>query len=390
MKLLHTSDWHLGISTELGDRLAEADASLSTMVADAVAQGVDAVIFAGDVFDTRRPGPREIAVFAHALTELSHFGIPVIVTPGNHDGPVAINEPGGKTTAWLRELELPGVHAYTVAEVDVLTLRSGELALAVLPYPHKRSFDAVSDRLEAGERTLAVAQATERVIADLRQKLETGAPGLPKLFVGHLSVAGATLGQGQLMQMGWDVAVRAESLAGFDYAALGHIHRMQTVAENVAYSGAPMRLTWGDARYSAVGWWIVELHPGGTAVGSFHVNPAARELVEVDVAGTSIVVESSNTNVAQWFEAIPPHAYVKVTVRDRIPASGLRWLERTVLDAGATWARATIELPPEEARQRRVVDPAATVEEHLRAYFAAINVNPEDAERALALAHDLD
>lgn len=370
MRLLHTSDWHLGVSGGPGERLPEFEEIAARLIADTATHKPDVVVFAGDVFDTRRPGPREIALFVRLLKQLADM-TNVLVVPGNHDGPEAIQEHEGKTTAWLRDLKLPNVYATTTVEM----LMIAETTFFAVPYPHKRSWDhELSASMSILDRTVEVAGRMERLIRAL-----PGSAAQPQVFVGHLSTLGAALGGSAAMKLGWDVTVTPEVFDEYDYAALGHVHLQQAVSEKAWYSGPPMRFGWDDDPKTP-GWLLVDVEKGKRPVVTALPGGARRWLT----------VRVSQTEEAEFGWEDTPYVRIEVvqTETARVPAKQLRQLEQSARLAGAAWARA-VARPKEVVRKRRNVDPKASMESQLETWCRAREVDRGLMQRALAFTREL-
>ena len=199
------------------------------------------MVIAGDTFHTRRPSPAAMAMLAEAVARLQARGIVPVVLPGNHDGMNTIGWATSHTLRWMAALSLMGVRIVTAPLVEELATRDGSVILTAMPYPHKRAFDTDPQlaELDPQDRVLEAGKRVERVIEALAdQAVELGGE-LPRLFAGHLSVAGAAFGTEQAMRMEWDAVVRAEVFDRFDYAALGHIHRQQQLSPRAWYAGSP-------------------------------------------------------------------------------------------------------------------------------------------------------
>lgn len=246
MRVLHLADAHLGKLIRGQSRLEEFGRILDHAAEYAIANGVHLVILAGDTFDTSRPGPEAIRVFARFVRRIRAEGMELIVTPGNHDGPTAITDALGKTTGWLAEFDIAGVHAFPEPTLSIVTTKGGDLAVYALPYPHKRSLDHLADKT-IRDKTEAVSRAVEDMIREPGERQRKAIPSsIPFVFVGHLSTLNAELSEEQAMRLGWDVTVRPEVFEPYDFAFLGHVHRQQRVTDKVWYAGSPFFGDFGE------------------------------------------------------------------------------------------------------------------------------------------------
>jgi DNA repair protein SbcD/Mre11 len=257
MRLLHTSDWHIGRSLHGADLLAEQEAVLSGLADVVAAEHVDAVVVAGDVYDRAVPSADATAVLDRVLTRLRAAGATVVLTPGNHDSARRLNFAAGL-------LAVSGVHVRaTVSGLDEPVLLSdahGDVAVYGLPYlepeiarhefglPGARSHEAV---LQA---------AMDRVRADLSLR-----PGTRSVVLAHAFVGGglASDSERDICVGGVDI-VPASVFDGVDYVALGHLHRPQTLTGRLRYSGSPLPYSFGEAGQDKQAW-LVDLDAGGLA-----------------------------------------------------------------------------------------------------------------------------
>lgn len=249
MKLLHTSDWHVGKTIRGRSRADEHRAVLSEIAGVAADEDVDLVLVAGDLFETASPGPEAEHIVYQALLALAQVA-PVIVVSGNHDNPQRL-----RAVAPL--LELGRVTAATAArrpdDGGIVTHETerGEVArVALLPFVSQRGI-VKADELMSGaayEHTQAYADRITRVVAALAEGC--GAEGV-NLMVAHLCVADAALGGGERQAHTifdyWVPPLCFPPTLG--YVALGHIHRAQRMAGATAirYCGSPLGLDFGES-----------------------------------------------------------------------------------------------------------------------------------------------
>lgn len=251
MKLLHTSDWHVGKALPGGgSRLDEFRAVLDQVIEIAVDEAVDAVMVAGDVYENRMPSPEADEVVFETLAHLHEARIPLVAICGNHDSEVRLR-------ALARVLRALDVHvAHTVLGPDdggivKIPSRTGDgvAEIACIPFvPERRVGDAM--RLFSGEEQWT--QAYAGAVGDiLRRYGEAFSPDAVRVVMAHLFVANAKLGGGEReVTCGPQYAVPASSLpAQAHYIALGHIHRPQNVPGSGAparYSGSLLQLDFGE------------------------------------------------------------------------------------------------------------------------------------------------
>ena len=259
MRVLHTSDWHLGRMLYGRKRHDEFEAFLGWLLTVLQERSVEVLVVAGDVFDTSSPGTRAQQLYYRFLGEVAATGCRyVVVVAGNHDSPAFLSAP----RELLRALRVHVVGACSDnADDDLLLLEAadGRPGLLVCAVPYLRDRDI--RRAEADE---SVEQKDQKLQAGIRQHYGRMAElaeqkrkvlgGVPVLATGHLFVAGGQtidgdgvreLYVGSLAHVGATIFPET-----FDYVALGHLHVPQRVAgqTHIRYSGSPLPMGFGEAR----------------------------------------------------------------------------------------------------------------------------------------------
>lgn len=254
MKILHTSDWHLGATLAGHERLAEQARFLQWLLDAAVAQRVDALLVAGDVYDTVNPPVEAQRLLAWFLVEMRRLlpGASVVVTAGNHDSAARLEAPHPFTQA-LGQLHLVGA-----AEVH------GERCLVALPgadgcpaawclaVPFLRPSDLDCKVAEDETPDQAFARAVQEFYGRLRDRARAVDASLPLVAMGHCTLGGAEHAGSERILIGGVESLPVAALAtGADYVALGHIHRPQRVGSDaVRYSGSPYAMDCDERRYT--------------------------------------------------------------------------------------------------------------------------------------------
>ena len=261
MRLLHTSDWHLGRSLHRADLRAAQAAFLDDLVAVARAEQVDAVLVAGDVYDRAVPPVDAVELCEDALLRLHDTGAAIVLISGNHDSARRLGFGSGL-------LEKAGVHLRTrpgaLARPVVLGDAHGPVAVYGVPYLEP---DAVRGELpEAGGSEISRGHAgvLGHAVACIRADAE--ARGIQRRVVmAHGWVTGGAASESERdITVGGVGQVPAELFAPFSYVALGHLHGQQTVAPHLRYSGSPLPYSFSEAAHRK-GSWLVELDARGTA-----------------------------------------------------------------------------------------------------------------------------
>jgi len=258
MRVLHTADWHLGQHFLTGhERLAEQRAFLDWLLATVQVEGVEALVLAGDVFDTTTPSHAAQELYYSFLVRMQATGCrDIVVVGGNHDSPTLLNASRQLLRA-LRIHVIGGVPADRAEQVISLAGAGGRPGLVVAAVPFLRDRDL---RLAvAGETPDARQLRIRDSIAghyhtlsehDLLRRLRE--QDVPVLATGHLYAAGGEAREGaeRDVHIGGLGVVGAEHFpASFDYVALGHLHRPQVVGgrAHIRYSGSPVPLSFTEA-----------------------------------------------------------------------------------------------------------------------------------------------
>lgn len=258
MKILHTADWHLGHQLHGHDRRFEHDAFLNWLSDTLKAREIDALLVAGDLFDTANPPAsawQQLYRFlARLRAEMPRLNM--VLIGGNHDSPSKLDAPHELLRAF--DLHLVGSisrDSEGKLETDRLLVplqdREGNIAAWCAAVPFLRSSDLRVESLEEGQDRLieGVRQVYAEVLAEGRARC---GEALPLIAMGH-----AYLAAGQLSELserrvlgGNQHALPAELFAGADYTALGHLHLAQSPATGVHYSGSPLPLSLAEANYN--------------------------------------------------------------------------------------------------------------------------------------------
>jgi exonuclease SbcD len=279
MRVLHTSDWHVGKALRGRSRAAEHEAVLVEIADIARRDAVDLVIVAGDLFDSATPTPEAERIVYRGLLDLAEGGRPVIVVAGNHDSAQRLG-----AVAPLSEAS--GIHVASAVRPPhdggvVEIAAGGERALvALLPFPSQR-YIVTADLLLSGDAADAHAAYADRVVRILRALTEQFRADTVNLVVAHLMVMGGTMGGGERgAHTIFDYWVPATAFpAAAQYVALGHLHRRQQLPgpAPLHYCGSPLQLDFGETTNEPVVN-LVDVHPGLPADVHPEVLTAGRRL----------------------------------------------------------------------------------------------------------------
>ncbi|HVE26057.1 MAG TPA: exonuclease SbcCD subunit D C-terminal domain-containing protein [Sporichthya sp.] len=394
MRLLHTSDWHLGRSLHRADLASAQGAFLDHLVDTVRSERVDAVLVSGDVYDRALPPVEAVDLLNDALYRLREAGARVIVTSGNHDSAKRLG-------VHDRLVDAAGVHLRTrVAEVATpVVLEDGHGPVAVYAVPYLEPAAVGDDDLpevapgtghscdeETPSRGHAhvLGRAMTAVRADLARR------GGRSVVMAHGWVTGGAACESERdITVGGINAVSGDLFDGVDYVALGHLHSPQVLSDRLRYSGSPLAYSFSEAAHTK-GSWLVELGTSGLSRVEFVPAPPTRRMTAL--SGTLEVLLAD--------PALEPHVedYVAVTLIDPVrPAAAMdrlrtRFPHVLVLTWAPVGSASDDRAYSERVRGRSDLDVAADFVAHVRGTAAGTDEVDllEKAFEAVRIADDAD
>jgi exonuclease SbcD len=315
VRILHTSDWHLGRSFHGVGMLGAQAAYVDHLLEVVEAEQVDLVVLAGDVFDRALPPVDAVGLADDTFARLAASRAAVVVSSGNHDSPARLG-------FGSRLADAAGVHLRTrwqeVGTPVLLDDPDGPVAVHALPYLEP---DAVRSAWDLPSRTheAALTAAMTRVHADLSTR-----PGVRSVLLAHAFVAGSPEAAAPLASDSErDISVGGLQIAptrlftGVDYAALGHLHGAATLTETVRYSGSPLAYSFSETGH-AKGSWLVDLAADGGTTSRFVPAPVPRRLARIRGRLDELLRDDRHTEAED--------AWLQVTLTD--PRRPVRAMER--------------------------------------------------------------
>ena len=374
MRLLHTSDWHLGRSLHGTDLLAEQEAVLAQLAEVVRAERVDAVLVAGDVYDRAVPSADATAVLDRALTRLRAAGAQVVLTPGNHDSARRLGFGSGLFAA-------AGVHVRAdTARLDEPVLLAdghGEVAIYGIPYLEPEVARHELGLPEARGHEAVLTAAMERIRADLFLR-----PGVRSVVLAHAFVGGAEPSESERdICVGGVDRVPEAVFDGVDYVALGHLHRPQSLTDRMRYSGSPLPYSFAEAGHGKQAW-IVDLDGNGLCGVRPLPLPVPRPLTVLTGELAELLADPAHAGAEAHFVSVKLTDAVRPAdpmrqLRGRFPhCVHLEWACGTAVDDGRSYqerlrGRADLEVAEEFVRHVRGTDPGAAERDLLRRALAA-------------------
>jgi exonuclease SbcD len=300
MRLLHTSDWHIGRSLHGTDLLAEQEAVLSGLARIVTEESVDVVLVAGDVYDRAVPSADATAVLSRVVARIRRAGAEVVLTPGNHDS-------ARRLGTFSELLSAGGLHVRAeTAKLDepvLLADEHGDVAVYGLPFlepevaRHELGLTGGQGGGKSHEAVLSTAM--ERVRTDLFLR-----PGARSVVLAHAFVGGGVPSESERdICVGGVDLVPAPVFDGVDYVALGHLHRPQTLSPRLRYSGSPMAYSFGEAGQQKLVW-LVDLDATGLSDVRAVPLPVPRRLTVLTGELDDLLADPAHTAVEEHFVSV--------------------------------------------------------------------------------------
>jgi len=369
VKILHTSDWHIGRTFHTHSTLDHLRLVLDALAVQVHERGIDVVLVAGDVFDTAVPSADAMSVLSEAFRKIRAAGARIVMTSGNHDSITRL----GFHSEWI---SAAGIHVLTQHQTlhAPVTLEDehGPVHFYGIPYLEPSLIRHEYPGVELRSHGQALGHAMERIRTDLAER------GGRSVVLSHCFASGVSASEGverDILSGGLNL-VSADLFDGPDYVALGHIHGRAALTERVRYSGAPLHYSFAETDKMRGGW-LVELTADGLGAIDWLDLPVPRQLVQLTGEIDELLTD----------ERFAPHEgdWVKAVVTDRVrPMDSMRRLQSrfphcaaleyrpaiTAEDAGSSYT--------ERVQGRTDAEVVAGFVEHVRN-----GVGPSDFEREL-------
>ncbi len=235
MKLLHTSDWHLGASE--GEHSLKNDQVhfIEEILRIIEEKKVDAVLIAGDVYDRSVASAEAIKLYDEAMTRICmDLKVPVLMIAGNHDS-------AERLSSCSDLLAKAGLHVQGALEKEIACVSFEDTDIYLLPWITEAKVKSIYP--EKAEQITSMEEAYQVVLDVYRDSF---VPGKKHVIISHAFISGAeTSTSDRAAEIGTATQVSASVFDGFDYVALGHIHKPYDVTDTIRYSGTPMPYAFG-------------------------------------------------------------------------------------------------------------------------------------------------
>lgn len=282
MRVLHTSDWHLGRTFHGRDLLSDQETVLSGL-ADLVSdERIDVIVLSGDLYDRAVPSAEAVETCMRILARLRTAGAELVVIPGNHDSAARVG-------TFSEFAAAGGLHLRTrtssLHQPVIIDDRHGPVALYGIPYlepdPARQALAGSAqvpgaNPVEARGHAAVLSEAMNRIRTDLSGRTRTRSVVLTHAFV----TGGESSDSERTIAVGGVESVPAALFHGVDYVALGHLHGPQRIEHHVRYSGSPLPYSFSEAaHHKSV--WLLDLDESGLAGVERRELPVVRKLASV-------------------------------------------------------------------------------------------------------------
>ena len=303
MKFIHLSDLHLGKRVNEFSMIEDQDYILKKILEVIDEEKPDSVIIAGDVYDKSVPSAEAVALFDSFLVSLAERNIQVFFISGNHDSAERI-------AFGSRLMDASGIHLSPVYSGEVSPIEMsddyGRVNVYMLPFVKPSNVRAFFPEKEISSYTDAVKTAIDRMSVDPSQR---------NILITHQFVTGAASAGSEELSVGGTDNVAAEVFDGFDYVALGHIHRSQKCGhEYVRYSGTPLKYSFSEAKDQKSVTVVEMKEKGNLEISSVPLKPK-HDMVEIRGTYNELMLKSFYENTSYRSD----YVHITLTDEDDVP-----------------------------------------------------------------------
>jgi exonuclease SbcD len=248
IKILHTSDWHIGKELHKVD-LAEDMERFFTWIIDFIGKNqVDVLLMSGDLFDQANPTQAAMKQYYAFLEKMIPLECHIILTGGNHDSPAVLNAP--KDLLQLLKIDVVGGAPGTVDELFVEYHKDNQsVVIAAVPFLRDRDIRKSSPGETYNDKIEQIREGLKSYFENVNAYYKANFDGMPFVIMGHLYAQGASVSDSERdIQIGNQAGVDSSIFGDqANYVALGHIHKPQEVGHpNIRYSGSPIPLSFSE------------------------------------------------------------------------------------------------------------------------------------------------
>lgn len=317
MRILHTSDWHIGRTFHGVDLLADQVAALDAIAELVATQSIDVVVVPGDIYDRAVPSADAVAVCNRGLEAIRAAGAVIVATSGNHDSPARLGSGAAFAGAG-------GLHLMTrvdnVATPVIIDDEYGPVAFYGIPYLEPETTRRQLDVPTARTHAEVLDAAMGRIRSDLDSRTVAGQKVRSVVLAHAFIVGGEATGSERSISAGGVETAPASAFDGVDYVALGHLHSPQRLTDRVRYSGSPLPYSFGE-RSHRKSVWILDLDAAGLGPVERVDLPVVRGLTHIEGTVEELVADPA-------YDDAEDH-YVSAVLTDPVrPVDAMRLLQK--------------------------------------------------------------
>jgi len=301
MKILHTSDWHLGHKFKGHSRKEEHEQFFKWLVEIIEKEQIDLLIVAGDIFDSVTPPTYSSKLYFDLLSKLAQIKSlkQTVVISGNHDSIPTILAPKDILNILNINILADGENI----EDEIIEIPNLCYVCAV-PYLRDNVLKKFQSDESIKDRNLAIKTGLKNHYLDIYEKVKAKNSNLPIIATGHLTTTNCEVGDGEReLYIGNLEGVESSIFPNFDYIALGHIHKFQKVGENIFYSGSPIPLTFKEAEYKK---YII--------INDLNLREIRK--IEVPIFREIISIKTKQADLKNVLSGISKNAFVEINMSD--------------------------------------------------------------------------
>lgn len=332
MKVIHTSDWHIGQTLYQYSRDEEHKYFFNQLKNIVLEEKPDALIVSGDIFHASTPSVMSQRLYYHALVELSRLydDLQIIVTAGNHDSPSRLEAPRELWEAFnvtvignldfYKEVQENGL-TYDASKIQIPVRRNDEIVgwILAVPFINAGNYPSVKEDDGYSKRVFSFYNNLKNNLKLNEQYAENHSV----IAMGHFMISGVDSASQNKLTGGLESVVSTEmsAISGIDYWAMGHVHHPQNVGENIRYSGSPFAMTFNEIYPHSVT--VVEIENHNVDIKIREIEPLV-PVVDFPFKPNSYDDAPSKDELfAEIVKVLDNECYVRLHVRTDMPLSDM-------------------------------------------------------------------
>ncbi len=312
MKILHTADWHFGKQLHTYSLSEEMDLFVNWLIDVLQKEAIDILLISGDIFDVSNPANADKERYFSFLKRLRDLKVKTIITGGNHDSVSYLNA----SKSYLKYDDIfviGGATEHLEDEIISFEINGEKAVVCAVPFLRDKDLRNTLSDQKFTSRQEAIKAGILQHYQDLRALVTKKYPDVPTIAMGHLFAIGSVTSESERdIYIGNSGAVSAGVFQGFDYVALGHIHKPQVIAGNemIRYSGSPIPLSFSEKKdeKQVV---ILSVEKGKIQSPKIVKIPKFRELKRF--LGTLVEVKNK---LSQFVNDSPLPAFIELEIRE--------------------------------------------------------------------------